>query len=73
MKPWIKGGLIWAAFMFIIMTFVYPYVLPLFGFEQEPEKHPVARIIINAVVFTIAGLLIAYTGRKKGPKKQIDS
>lgn len=74
MKPWVKAGLLWAAWMFVIMTFIWPYVLPLFGFENESEKHPVARIIINLVVFTIAGLIVGYTSRnKRKPKKQIDS
>lgn len=73
MKPWVKTGLIWAAYMFIIMTFVYPYILPLFGLEdEESEKHPVARLVINAVVFTIAGLFIGYRNRNnKKVKKQI--
>lgn len=63
-----------AVFLFVTMTFVYPYILPLFGFEQEPEKHPVARIIINAVTSVVAGLWIGYSNRNnKKVKKQIDS
>ena len=75
MKPWVKVGLIWSAYMFVIMTFVYPYILPLFGLEdEESEKYSIARIVINAAVLTIAGLFIGYKNRNnKKVKKQIDS
>lgn len=76
MKTWVKFGLIWAVWMFIIMTFVAPYVMVWIGLENESEpKFPTAKIIINAVVFLIFGLVFGYWNekRKYKPKKQIDS
>ena len=76
MKTWVKFGLIWAVWMFIIMTFVAPYVMVWIGLEGESEpKFPTAKIIINAVVFLIFGLIFGYWNekRKYKPKKQIDS
>ena len=76
MKPWVKAGLLWALWMFVFMTFVAPYILVWTGFQDENEpKFPLAKIVINAVVFTIFGLIFGYWNSKKknGPKKQIDS
>lgn len=76
MKLWIKAGLYWALWMFIFMTFAAPYILVWTGFQDDSEpKFPVAKIVINAVVFTIGGLIFGhYTfKRKKAPKKQIDA
>lgn len=73
MKPWVKTGLLWAAWMFIIMTFVAPYIMPLFGLEEDTDKFSVLKMIINLVVFTITGLIVGYINRNnKKPKKQID-
>lgn len=62
--------------MFVFMTFIAPYVMVWIGLEDESEpKFPTAKIVINAVVFTIGGLIFGYWNekRKYKPKKQIDS
>lgn len=74
MKPWIKTSLFMAVWMFIIMTFAIPYILPLFGLEQQPQKHPAAKIAIDAVAALVTGFWIGYRNRNnKKVKKQIDS
>ncbi len=76
MKPWVKTGLFFAIWMFVFMTFIAPYIFVLIGMQDEKEpKFPLAKIVINAVVFTIAGLYIGYRNsmKKKNPKKQINS
>ncbi|MHA3788068.1 hypothetical protein ACX0HA_07650 [Flavobacterium hauense] len=75
MKLWIKAGLFWALWMFIIMTFAAPYVMVWIGLQDESEpKFPIAKIIINAIIFTIGGFIFGYWTfeRKKRSKKQID-
>ncbi|MFP5436207.1 MAG: hypothetical protein ACLGH8_00290 [Bacteroidia bacterium] len=72
MKPWIKGGMLWAAWMFTIMTFVYPYIIKLFFGDEDAFDHFGVRVVINAVVFSITGLYIGYRSQKKKNSKQID-
>ncbi|MFT6192966.1 MAG: hypothetical protein ACJAV8_002416 [Polaribacter sp.] len=50
---WKKTGLSWGAFMFIIMSFVFPYF---YGQEITLKS-----ISLGAVIWTIAGLLFGYT------------
>ena len=76
MKPWVKFGLLWALWMFAIMTFVAPYIYVGIGTQDESEpKFTLTKIVINAIVFTIGGLIVGYwnSKRKKEPKKQIDA
>lgn len=75
MKPWVKAGLFWALWMFVIMTFVVPYIFV--WTDPEDEEMPnfkISRIAISAVVFAVTGLLVGYLNRNnKKIKKQIDS
>lgn len=75
MKPWVKTGIFFAIWMFIFMTFIAPYLLVWIGLEDENEpKFPIAKLIISAIVYTIAGMFIGYINRNnKKIKKQIDS
>ena len=50
---WKKTGLSWGGFMFIIMSFVFPY----FSGQEITLKS----ISLGAVIWTIAGLLFGYT------------
>lgn len=52
-KNWIKSGLIWGAFMFILMVFVFPYF--------EAEEISLKRVLSAFVIWTIAGLGFGYT------------
>ena len=77
MKTWVKFGLIWGIWMFITMTFIAPYIFVWIGLEDASEpKFPTSKIVINAIVFTVGGLIFGYwndRNNKKQPKKQIDS
>ncbi|MGJ8759638.1 hypothetical protein [Polaribacter sp. AHE13PA] len=57
MKNWVKTGLIWGFVMFILLTFVSPYL-----FNKEITLN---RIIINIFLWLILGLLFGYSVRKK--------
>ncbi len=57
MKNWVKTGLIWGCVMFILVTFVSPYL-----FNEEITLN---RIIINIFLWLILGLLFGYSVRKK--------
>lgn len=75
MKSWVKSGLIWAAWMVFFMIFISPYIMVWIGFDETPEKQPLAKIIVFSIVFVIGGLFLAYRSekRKKQPRKQIEN
>jgi len=75
MKPHVKVGLFFAVWMFVIMTFVMPYIFVWIGLQDADEpKFPLVKIIINVIVWTIFGFYMAYKSKNKNtPKKQIDS
>lgn len=76
MKTWVKSGLFFALWMFVWMTFIVPYIFVWIGLQDKDEsKFSIGKLVINAVVFTIAGLIFGYWNfkRKYKPKKQIDS
>ena len=53
-KNWIKTGLTWGAFMFIIITFGFPYFI-------DGQKITSKSILIGLIIWTIAGLVFGYT------------
>ena len=52
-KSWIKTGLGWALFMFIMMTIVFPL--------YDGSEINIKTILIGVVIWTISGLLFGYT------------
>ena len=57
MKQWVKTGFVWGAVMFVIMTFVSPYLFN--------EEITLKRISINIFLWSVLGLLFGYATRKK--------
>ena len=57
MKPWAKKGLIWGSIMFVIMTFVFPYL-------QEQEI-TLSKVLFSVFLWSVMGLLFGYTLRNR--------
>ena len=57
MKQWVKTGFVWGAVMFVIMTFVSPYLFN--------EEITLKRISINIFLWSVLCLLLGYATRKK--------
>mgnify|MGYP000403894076 CR=1 FL=1 len=57
MKPWVKKGLIWGSIMFVIMTFVFPYL-------QEQEI-TLSKVLFSVFLWSVMGLLFGYTLRNR--------
>lgn len=64
-KTWVIMGLIWGAFMFLMLSVIFPY----FTKEEINQKS----LLIGIVTWTIGGLLYGYTMkiyyRKRNKKK----
>ncbi|TXD49580.1 hypothetical protein [Polaribacter sp. IC063] len=52
-KSWIKTGLSWGGFMFIVISILFPYF--------ENQEITLKNILIGLVLWTIAGLVFGYT------------
>ena len=52
-KSWIKTGLTWGTFMFLIMTFGFPYF--------DGQEITLKSILIGLIIWTVAGLAFGYT------------
>lgn len=65
MKNWIKFGIIWGVFMFLVLNIGFPL------YDGEPLE--IKNMAIGFPVWIVFGLIFGYVSRKKGPKKQIDS
>lgn len=52
-KSWIKTGLSWGAFMFVVMSILFPYF--------ENQEITIKNIIIGAVLWTLGGFAFGYT------------
>lgn len=72
MKPVTKGAILMSVWMFVIITFILPYVMQLIGSKDNYFDHFWVRVPINIFVCTIFGIYIAYTNNKKKAKKQIN-
>lgn len=75
MKPWIKTGLFFAIWMTLFMTFVSPYFMYWFGWEDDVIfDFNLPKILISTVIYLITGFIIGYINRNnKKPKNQIDA
>ena len=67
MKNWIKFGVIWGVFMFLIFNVGFPL--------YDGDKLDIKRMVISFPVWIIFGLIFGYVSRsRKNPsKKQIKS
>lgn len=63
-KSWVKFGLIWGAFMALVMNVGFPL------FDGTGINW--AKFAVTLPVWLIFGLIFGYVSRKKNPKKQID-
>ena len=71
-NPVVKGAILMSVWIFVIITFILPYVMQLIGSKDNYFDHFWARVSINIFVCTIFGIYIAYTNNKKKAKKQIN-
>lgn len=62
MKDWVKTGLGWAIWMFIMMTFIWPAI--------DGKEITLKSVIIGLVVWTLGGLVFGYAMRKKNKEKE---
>lgn len=51
-KSWLKTGLIWGAFMFLLMTFVFPFF--------DGQEITLKTILVGLVLWTLGGLGFGY-------------
>ncbi|WKD85788.1 hypothetical protein KCTC32516_01134 [Polaribacter huanghezhanensis] len=56
MKKWMKVGLLWGLFMFVIMTFVWPAIVG--------DEISLKRILIAIPIWILGGIIFGYTMRK---------
>ncbi|WNW00670.1 hypothetical protein RRF68_06560 [Tenacibaculum sp. HL-MS23] len=61
-QKWQKIGLAWALWMFVIMTFVWPYF--------DNEKVTLKDVLIGIPFWLIAGLIFGWTQRKNLKEKK---
>ena len=67
MKNWIKFGVIWGVFMFLILNVGFPL--------YDGDKLDIKRMVISFPVWIIFGLIFGYVSRsrKNTSKKEIKS
>ena len=53
---WVRNGLLWGGMMYIVMTFVFPYI--------EGNEIPVKRMLINIPVWLFAGVGYGYAMKR---------
>lgn len=56
-KKWIKVGLAWGLWMFVIMSFIFPYF--------NKEDITIKSILLGLIIWSLAGLVFGYTMKKK--------
>ncbi len=61
MKKWLRAGLSWGLFMFVIMTFAFPY--------YNKEEITTKKVVIGAVVWTIGGVLFGLSLKRNYKEK----
>ena len=57
---WLKTGLIWGAFMFVIMTFIYPYF--------DGQEITWLRVGVGLVVWTLCGIGFGFAMKNSSNK-----
>lgn len=57
MKKWLKAGLFWGGFMFILMAFIFPYF--------SNEEITMQQVLMKFVFWTIGGLIYGLVTNKK--------
>jgi hypothetical protein len=65
MKSWIKFGLIWGVFMFLILNIAFPL------FDKEPLN--INKMLVSFPFWLVGGLIFGYVSRKKTPNDQTDN
>ena len=63
MKSWIKFGLIWGLFMFLILNIGFPM------WDNKPLDYKA--MLIALPFWLIGGLIFGYVSRKKNTNKQV--
>jgi len=62
MKSWVKFGLIWGVFMFIMINIIFP----LFDGETKSLKE----MLVSLLLWLPGGLLFGYLSRNKKPQEK---
>jgi hypothetical protein len=62
MKSWVKFGLVWGTFMFLMMNIVFPLI--------DGNSLTIKSFIIGIPIWLIGGLIFGYVSRKRTPKTQ---
>ncbi|MGB1042162.1 MAG: hypothetical protein ACPGU6_02115 [Tenacibaculum sp.] len=62
MKKWQKVGLMWAIWMFVIMTFIWPLI--------KGEEITLQSILIGIPIWIIGGLFFGFSMRKRLEEKE---
>tara|TARA_B110000091_G_C13714772_1_gene432103 strand:+ start:877 stop:1053 length:177 start_codon:yes stop_codon:yes gene_type:complete len=57
MKNWLKVGLFWGVFMFILMAFIFPYF--------SNENITMRLVLMKFVFWTFGGLIYGFVTNKK--------
>lgn len=63
MKSWVKFGLLWGAFMFLMINIVFPL--------WDKKEITATTFLIGLPIWLIAGILFGYVSRNR--KKQISN
>lgn len=61
MKSWVKFGLLWGVFMFVVINIVFPLV--------DGEEITLTRILVGLPVWLVFGIIFGYVSRKKTKKE----
>ncbi len=62
MKSWVKFGLIWGAFMFVMMNIVFPLI--------DGKGIVLNSLLLGIPVWLVGGLIFGYVSQGRKPKKQ---
>lgn len=55
-ENWLRNGLLWGVMMYLVMTFVFPYL--------DGKEIPVKRMLINIPVWIVAGIGYGYAMKR---------
>ncbi|MCT4699084.1 MULTISPECIES: hypothetical protein [Tenacibaculum] len=61
LQKWQKSGLVWGLWMFVIMTFVWPYF--------DGEEITLRKTLISLVIWTIASFAFGWSMRHNHKEK----
>lgn len=63
MKSWVKFGLVWGIFMFLVLNVGFPI------WDNQPLNYQ--GMLISLPLWLFGGLIFGYVSRRKNPKKEV--